>query len=90
MTRHEAQILEECALIIDTGVETPGYDLEEANDESKKIFDRADIVLSKGMGNFESLYHAVSRPIYYLFVTKCEVVARAIGQNVKELIFTRS
>lgn len=90
VTIQEAQLLKDCAHVVDTGVATPGYDLEEANLESKEIFDRADIVLAKGMGNFESLYKIVKRPIYFLFVVKCTVVAEAIGQNVKELIFKRS
>lgn len=90
ITLQEAQFLKNCANIVDSGVETPGYDLEEANSNSKEIFDRADIVLSKGMGNFESLYRVAKRPVYYLFVIKCAVVAEAIGKNIKELIFTRA
>jgi len=90
VTLKEAQLLKDCAQLIDTGVATPGYDLEEVNAESKAIFDRADIVLAKGMGNFESLYLAAKRPIYFLFVVKCSVVAQAIGKEVKELIFKRS
>ncbi len=89
VTLKEAQILKECAQLIDTGVATPGYDLAEINAESKAIFDRADIVLAKGMGNFESLYLAAKRPVYFLFVVKCSVVAQAIGKEVKELIFKR-
>ena len=89
VTVKEAQILKECAHIIDTGVETPGYDLQEINAESKAIFDRADIVLAKGMGNFESLYMAVKRPVYFLFIVKCTVVAHAIGQEIQELIFKK-
>jgi uncharacterized protein with ATP-grasp and redox domains len=90
VTVKEAQILKGCAHIIDTGVATPGYDLEEINAESKAIFDSADIVLAKGMGNFESLYLADKRPVHFLFVVKCTVVAQAIGKEVKELIFKRS
>ena len=90
VTLQEAQLLKSCATIVDSGVETPGYDLEEANNKSKEIFDRADIVLAKGMGNFESLYRVTQRPVYYLFVVKCAVVAEAIGQNIKELIFTKA
>jgi len=89
VTLKEAQILKNCAHIIDTGVATPGYDLAEINTESKIIFDRADIVLAKGMGNFESLYMAAQRPVYFLFVVKCSVVAQAIGKEVKELIFKK-
>lgn len=89
ITLQEATLLDDCANIVDTGVETPGYDLEEANNKSLEIFSRADIVLAKGMGNFESLYKVANRRIYFLFVVKCTVVAEAIRQNVKELIFTR-
>lgn len=90
VTLQEAKLLESCAHIVDTGVETPGYDLKEANRSSREIFDRADIVLAKGMGNFESLYKLAKRPIYFLFVVKCTVVAEAIGQNVKEMVFTKA
>lgn len=89
VTLKEAWALQECAHIVDTGVATPGYDLAEANARSKAIFDRADIVLAKGMGNFESLYQTAQRSVYFLFVVKCTVVAQAIGKEVKELIFKR-
>lgn len=90
VTVKDVQLFKECAHIIDTGVATPGYDFKEANKESREIFDRADIVLTKGMGNFESLYKVTKRPVYFLFVVKCTVVAEEIGQNVKELIFKRA
>ena len=90
VTLKEGQLLKNCSHIVDTGVKTPGFDLEEANSISKEIFERADIVLSKGMGNFESLYNVGQRPIYFLFVVKCSVVAEEIGQNTKELIFKKA
>ena len=90
VTVKEAQILSDCAHIVDTGVETPGYDLEEANAGSREIFDRADIVLAKGMGNFESLYQQTDRAVYFLFIIKCNVVAQAIGKEVKEMVFKKS
>jgi uncharacterized protein with ATP-grasp and redox domains len=89
VTSKEAEILSGAANIVDTGVETPGYDLAEANRSSREIFDRADIVLAKGMGNFESLYQQAEREIYFLFIIKCTVVAEAIGREVKDMIFKR-
>ena len=90
VTIKEAQILSSCASIVDTGVETPGYDLKEANAASREIFDRADIVLAKGMGNFESLYQLAQRPIYFLFIVKCNVIAEAIGKEIKEMVFFKA
>ena len=75
--------------MIDTGVTTPGYDFSLASKASLEIFEKADIVISKGMGNFESLYGETQRSIYYLFMVKCSVVAAEIGQPVKSMIFKR-
>ncbi len=88
VTVKEAEILSSCATIVDTGVPTPGYDLGYANAASKALFDKADIVLAKGMGNYESLYDETDRRVYYLFIVKCSVVSEAIGREVGELIFT--
>ncbi len=89
VTPKEAQILSQCANIIDTGIETPGFEIHKANAVSIEIFEHADIVIAKGMGNFESLYQVAKRPIYYLFIVKCNVVADAIGKDIKSMIFKR-
>ena len=65
------------AEVVDTGVDTPGFCLDRANEESKDIFYNADMVISKGMGNFECLYNECKREVFYLFKVKCDVVARA-------------
>ena len=74
------------ATIIDTSVPTPGYDLQYANKESKKIFNASDVVIAKGMGNFESLYQITKKEIFYLFIVKCNVIANAINANEKDII----
>ena len=74
------------AKITDTVVPTPGFDLKYANDISKDIFENVDVVISKGMGNFESLYNVAKRKVFYLFVVKCNVVANAIQANIKDII----
>ena len=81
--------IEKFATIIDTGVPTPGYNLKYANEISKEIFFNADIVIAKGMGNFESLYKIVNREIFYLFIVKCNVVANAISVNEKDIILIK-
>ncbi len=89
VTVKEAALLEDVATIVDTGVPTPGFDLGYANTRSKKLFEEADIVLAKGMGNYESLYDVCDRTLYYLFIVKCSVVSEHIGQPVGELVFTK-
>jgi len=65
------------AEVVDSGVDTPGFCLERANKEAKEIFYNADMVISKGMGNFECLFDECKREVFYLFKVKCDVVARA-------------
>ena len=89
VTCKEAEVLRSVATVIDTAVPTPGYDLRYANTSSRTLFEKADIVLAKGMGNFESLYDETDRIVYYLFIVKCNVVSEAIGQEEGELIFSR-
>ncbi len=72
----------ELAEVVDSGVDTPGFHLKFANEVSKKIFFDADMVISKGMGNFECLFDECGREVFYLFKVKCDVVARASGAEV--------
>ncbi len=72
----------ELAEVIDSGVDTPGFALNRANEISKNIFYGSDMVISKGMGNFECLFDECGRDVFYLFKVKCDVVARAAGAQV--------
>jgi uncharacterized protein with ATP-grasp and redox domains len=67
------------AEVIDSGVGTPGFLLKFANEKSKEIFYNADVVISKGMGNFEVLFNECGREVFYLFKVKCDVVANECG-----------
>ena len=70
------QVLSGC---LTTGVFAIGVDLENAPEELKAAFIRADLVLAKGMANFAALSERGIRPIVHLLRSKCEPVARAIG-----------
>jgi uncharacterized protein with ATP-grasp and redox domains len=51
------------------------------NDEFIRQFEKADMIISKGQGNYEGLSN-VDRPVFFLLKTKCEVIAKHL--NVKE------
>ena len=80
----------EIADVVDSGVPTPGFHLKFANEKAKELFFEADLVISKGMGNFECLFGECGRDVFYLFKVKCEVVARACGADVGDYVFIRS
>jgi uncharacterized protein with ATP-grasp and redox domains len=45
----------------------------------------ADMILSKGQGNFEALSEE-KRPIFFMLMAKCPVVAKDIGCNVGDIV----
>jgi uncharacterized protein with ATP-grasp and redox domains len=92
ITRLEAEQvgIGEVAEIVDSGVDTPGLDLLRADPEFVRRFEKAPLVIAKGMGNYECL-EASGRPnLYFLFKVKCEVVADAILAPVGSIILKRA
>ena len=69
--------------LVDEIVEAPGFavglDLESLRGPFGKIMRDADLVIAKGMANFESLSETDLAPIAYLLRTKCAPVAAAMG-----------
>ena len=77
------------AEVVDSGVDTPGFCLEKANEKAKNIFYNADLVISKGMGNFECLYGECGRVVFYLFKVKCNPVAIVSGSKKDEYMLLK-
>ena len=67
------------------GSDAPGTILCHASTEFKKVFGEADMIISKGQGNYETLTEEEG-PIFYLFMAKCEVVADYLGCSLEEII----
>jgi hypothetical protein len=57
--------------VIGNGSGIGGTWLPDINDEAHELLSHADLILSKGQGNFETL-HGCGLNIYYLFLCKCE------------------
>ncbi|MCK4233830.1 DUF89 family protein [candidate division WOR-3 bacterium] len=80
--------IDKTAEIIETGTCNLDFDSDEIRGEFKKIFDEADIIISKGHANFEAL-HGKRADIYFLLRAKCDVVARVIGVRKGDFVFCR-
>lgn len=61
--------------LLDSGVKSPGFIYEDASGQTQDIYNQADIILSKGMGNFECLHERKDSRLFLLFKVKCDVVA---------------
>ena len=73
------------AIIVSSGVDAPGTVLSLCSKEFLKIFRCADMVISKGQGNFEALSDC-RRPIFFLFVAKCPVIAKDVKCALGDVI----
>ena len=80
--------IDKYANIISNGSDAPGTFLKSCSKEFGDIFLKADMIISKGQGNFESLY-GEGYPVFFLFKIKCLPVARELNSNVENLILKR-
>ncbi|MDD5748943.1 MAG: ARMT1-like domain-containing protein [Actinomycetota bacterium] len=87
VTEKEARFcgMDEISEIISTDMEMPGTLLSHSNPDFLKLFRNADVVLSKGQGNWETL-EGCNRGIFFLLQAKCPVVARANQCEFGELL----
>ncbi len=69
-TREDAALMALPFPVIDNGNRVPGTELSLLSDEAKQAMDSADVILSKGQGNVETLL-GCGYNIYYAFLVKC-------------------
>jgi uncharacterized protein with ATP-grasp and redox domains len=81
--------IDKIAKVITTGDDAPGVVLDSCSDEFKEIFQKSDVIISKGQGNLEGLID-VDQNIYFLLVTKCELVGNLIDTAKGDFIAKRS
>ena len=75
--------------VIDNGSDAPGTILEDCSDYFRGGFARADLVIAKGQGNYETLSE-VNKNIFFILKAKCFVIARDLECDVGEMILRRS
>jgi len=70
--------LEEVAELIDSGCESPGVILDQSTPEFLKLFNKSDLIISKGQGNFEGLSEC-NRQVFFLLKAKCPIISNHLG-----------
>ncbi len=82
--------IDEVCEVISSGVDTPGLDLNRADREFVKRFEKTDLIIAKGMGNYETMYGVLDKEIYFLFKIKCDVVANSLKKEVGDIAILKN
>ncbi len=75
--------LDKYAKLISTGAASVGVVEEYISDELKELLKISDLIISKGMGNYEGLTEMkLEKPVFFLLNTKCQVISSEIGVDL--------
>jgi uncharacterized protein with ATP-grasp and redox domains len=77
--------IDKIATIVSSGSNAPGTILSLCSREFLKMYKAADMIISKGQGNFEALSEE-KKPIFFMLRAKCSVVAKDIGCSLGDII----
>ena len=73
--------------VADTGSDGAGIDWNNASKEFLDLVASSDLIISKGMANFETIYPKNIRPsVFFLFKVKCEPIHRLVQAPVGSFI----
>lgn len=85
---HDAGITQ-LVKVIDNGSDAPGTVLDDCSDSFRARFARADLIISKGQANYETL-ESVPQQIFFLLKVKCEVIAEHLGRPLGTAVLWQS
>ena len=71
--------MQDVARVIDNGDASPGTVLSRTSEAFQSAFANADVILSKGQGNYESLSGVEKENLFFLFTAKCDTVCVEAG-----------
>lgn len=80
--------LTELVTCIGNGSDAPGTVLEELSEEARQRILQADVIISKGQGNFESMAGCGLHP-YFLFLCKCDLFVERFGLERFSSVFMK-
>lgn len=90
LTRDEmnfADLVDRFSEVADTGSDGAGINWENASNEFLDLVASCDLIISKGMANFETIYpQTIAAPVFFLFKVKCEPMHRLIRAPVGSFV----
>ncbi len=82
--------MDKAAGIVSSGSDIPGTLLSRCSGKFIKLFNGADMIISKGQGNFETLSDEKrSAPLFFLLTVKCPVVGEKMDAGIGDIILKK-
>ncbi|RAP51414.1 MAG: hypothetical protein BZ137_09940 [Methanosphaera sp. rholeuAM130] len=83
--------IDEYATLMTTGSRSVGVVNDYISDKLHALLDEVDLIISKGMGNYEGLTEMhIKSPVYFLLTAKCNAIAKEIGvENGNKIVQKR-
>lgn len=75
--------------VIDNGSDAPGTILNTCSEQFRNRFNKTELIIAKGQGNYETLSD-IDKDIFFLLRAKCSVAARHIGCEIGDMVLLRS
>jgi uncharacterized protein with ATP-grasp and redox domains len=75
--------------VIDNGSDAVGTILAWTSSTFQETFEDAQLIISKGQGNFETLT-GIQKKIFFLFQSKCDVVSKELGLSTGSMLLKKS
>jgi len=90
-TRRDAELagVDQVADVIDSGSNMLGTQIDRSPEEFRALYAGADLIIAKGMANYETLFETGDPRVFFLMPVKCEAVARLAGAPVGSLLLVR-
>lgn len=78
--------IDKVAKIITNGDDAPSTLLHRVSKDFLEIYHSVDLIISKGMGNYEGLMYETDPRLYFLLMIKCQVIGDKIGAQKGDFI----
>lgn len=78
--------LDKIAKVVSNGTDVPGTYLKEISNKARSAIENSDVLLSKGLGNLETLY-GEGLGAFYAFTCKCAHISKQFGVALWECAF---
>lgn len=82
--------IQEVADVISNGYDAPTTDLNHVSPDFLHMFNKADVIISKGQGNLEGLLGKTDKPVFFLLMVKCDKIAQELGVKRGSFVVKRN